>query len=68
MNYETDILTHSVLMAFKIWFNSEIGTDMEVNEIEEGQFYAVCFDLEGDEVERCRAAENALVAADKKLN
>ena len=57
MNYETDIMTHTKIREFEDWFDKYIGTEIELNDNGDG-WYAMCFDLNMREVDKCRKWEN----------
>jgi hypothetical protein len=63
--YETDALSPANAETFKTWFDKEIGTDREENEVEDdagtpGLVYFLCSDLTRSEVKKIRAFEIAL--------
>ena len=58
--YETNTLDLIQKTEFLVWFDRVIGTDREVNSIMPGQYVVMCFELEPDEVTKCRAYETHL--------
>jgi hypothetical protein len=44
MTFETPEMTRASLCSFLKWFDSNIGTDREINE-NGGNFYVICFEL-----------------------
>lgn len=52
--FETPTCSHALLSRFERWFAAEIGTEIETDEVELGQWSATCFELERSEVGRCR--------------
>ena len=58
--YETESMTKAKADDFVIWFEKEIGTDYELNELDENEFYILFCDLEPEEVEKIREHEKSL--------
>ena len=58
--YETQVMSNSKVRKFIKWFDEEIGTENERNEDDESTSYVVCFDLNMEEVKKCREYENKL--------
>jgi len=56
--YETDLMTHSGIKSFEEWFDKYIGTEIEVTNYGEDEWGATCFDLNMNEVIKCRNWEN----------
>ena len=59
-SYETGLMDHEQLEDFIEFFDSNIGTDYDVNDDPAGsdKFYVVCFDLDTPELEMIRNYEN----------
>ncbi|MFK7779870.1 MAG: hypothetical protein QM490_01875 [Candidatus Gracilibacteria bacterium] len=62
--YETNEMDFTKSVSFLNWFENEIGTEIELNEVSEDLFYLMCYDLTPKEVKKVREFENKL--ADEK--
>ncbi len=54
--YMTSLLDRAAADSFAAWFDSEIGTEFEINTVD-GQFYIMGYDLLPQEVGLCKAWE-----------
>jgi hypothetical protein len=66
--YETDALPPDVITVFTLWFDNEIGTDIEYNDLGNGKGYLICFDLTTNDIEKCKAKEQELITLNNRLN
>jgi len=58
MEYETGMMTPVQADAFATQFEEQVGTDYEINGIDDGVVYVICFELETQgEIETCRRIE-----------
>lgn len=57
MFYETDEMEHSTAIGFAALFDEAIGTKREINRAENGLYYVVCTELEGNDPFICRCLE-----------
>jgi len=53
--FTTPNATYARIAAFLRWFDAEIGTETETDEVSLGVWSATCFELEGNEKRRCEA-------------
>lgn len=53
--FTTPTTTHAKIAAFLRWFDAEIGTETEIDEVSVGMWSATCFELEDNEAKRCAA-------------
>jgi len=61
--YMTKLMDRAAADSFAAWFDSEIGTEFEINTID-GQFYIMGYDLLPQEVGLCKAWEQGSSYAD----
>lgn len=61
MYYETKVAPNFKIQRFISAFDLAIGTDREINKVDAANSTCLCMELEGDEVEKCRQLENALL-------
>ena len=59
--FETQIMTHPQAVEFMKRFDDRVGTDRELNEAEDGEWYVVCLDLESVEVTMCVEIESEVM-------
>ena len=59
--YETEVLTAENAHLFAKAFDSRIGVDREINPVDEGEAYVMCFDLTHQEVTICREIEMEII-------
>lgn len=55
--YMTDVLTGKKCDEFISWFDSEIGTETDIDDDGEDGFTVTCLELERNEVSKCRYFE-----------
>ena len=61
MMYETALMTERKMLKFIAEFIMQVGTDYEKNDMGDGKFYVLCFDMETEEEIRiCRDIENKI--------
>jgi len=59
MYYETDEMTGEQTERFLVLFDEAVGTDREVNQIDDDNYYVFCSDLEENtELQECRRCED----------
>lgn len=52
--FETPVRAHSLIRTFNNWFEDAIGTEIEIDEADVGQWHATCVELTRKEVAMCR--------------
>ena len=58
--YETDEMPNSKIAKFVSEFDKRIGTDREINSVDEFNSYVYCMEMIDEEVDICREIENSL--------
>lgn len=51
--FTTHTASHATIARFERWFEKEIGTEIEIDEIDAGVWSATCFELEPSEYRQC---------------
>ncbi len=65
--YETEPMTKAQAKDFIQWFEKEIGTDYEENELDEDEVYILFCDLTPSEVKKVRGYEITCIRIPAKM-
>lgn len=52
--FTTPTASHAKIARFERWFETAIGTEIEIDEIDIGMWSATCFELTGPEIRMCQ--------------
>ena len=65
--YETGILTFKQMKRFCAEFESEVGTEYEVNKLEDDAYYINCYEVTRYESNTCRGIEHEAKSVDTPM-